>query len=343
MAPEIERRWSRRVRIAGRVIVALLAVGVAILAVRRHEAPELPLTLRVYGFSASEELLREELLPTFRQSWEQRTGRRVEFVASFAGSGEIIRDIARDLPAEVALLASGLDAQRLAQRGLVRGAVWNALPRSGVLGGSPLVLVVRRGNPLDLRGFADLLRPDVRPVLADPVTSGLGEWTLLAVLAALDPAEQERERALERIAAWRAGLPRGATSAREAARRFAAGEGDALVTYAAEREHVGTDAEVLQPEPTVLAEPVLVRLDRNVDEEEREAVDGLIEFLLGPDAEARVAAAGFVVGSASPGARRLEDFGGPSETLRLLARCEPRQDDATEAVASVPVGDQVNQ
>ena len=47
----------------------------------------LPRTVVFYGFSILGEALNEDVLPEFARRWRARTGERVEFVTSFAGSG----------------------------------------------------------------------------------------------------------------------------------------------------------------------------------------------------------------------------------------------------------------
>ncbi len=49
---------------------------------------------------------------------------------------------------------------------------WHSLPHQGILSRSPLVIAVRPGNPLGIADWADLARPGVRVVHADPGSSG---------------------------------------------------------------------------------------------------------------------------------------------------------------------------
>src|SRR5436309_590018 len=142
--------------------------------------PARPRTVVFYGFSILGEALNEDVLPEFARGWRQRTGERVEFITSFAGSGTITNQLTMGVPAQVALLSLELDADRLAKAGVIPPGSWRRLPHGGVVNRTPFVLVVRKGNPRGIHGFADLARPGVKVVHPDPLTSGGANWAILA-------------------------------------------------------------------------------------------------------------------------------------------------------------------
>jgi sulfate transport system substrate-binding protein len=76
-----------------------------------------------------------------------------------------------------------------------------------------------------------------------------------------------------------------AASPVEARSLFANGIGDALVTSEHEAHravHAGSIAlEVIYPESTILSEPTLVLIGRNIDPEERPVIDAFLGFIWG--------------------------------------------------------------
>jgi sulfate transport system substrate-binding protein len=254
-----------------------------------------PTTLTIYACSVMDDAFADGVLPAFRRHWEARTGQRVEFVTTFAGSGVIADRILAKIPVQVAVLASEIDALRVADGGMAPGSPWRGLPHGGVLVRSPLVLVVREGNPKGIAGFADLAREDVEVVLPDPLTSGAGEWASLAfrrsAVASEDPTVGNAT-ALSEV--WRRAIATPA-SARDALAAFMAGRGDVTVAYEAQlaRREPGTAIEVLCPSGTMVAEPIVTTVPRNMTDQERPVVRGLVDFLWSDDGQRILAEHGF--------------------------------------------------
>ncbi|MCX6916583.1 MAG: hypothetical protein NT167_26650, partial [Verrucomicrobia bacterium] len=78
-----------------------------------------PQTIVVYGFSILEPVITEDIFPAFQKEWFRKTGRRVELISSFAGSGTVANQLIMGVPAEIAILSTELDAQRLTKAGVV--------------------------------------------------------------------------------------------------------------------------------------------------------------------------------------------------------------------------------
>src|SRR5205085_10391239 len=79
---------------------------------------------------------------------------------SYAGSQQLVAQIQAGAPADVVATADEATMQRLVAAGLVEAPVVFARNR--------LTIAVRPGNPKRITGLADLGRPDVNLVLADP-------------------------------------------------------------------------------------------------------------------------------------------------------------------------------
>jgi sulfate/thiosulfate transport system substrate-binding protein len=78
------------------------------------------------------------------------SGRDVDFDQSYGASGDQSRAVATGLPADVVAFSLEPDMARLTDQGLVE-ASWNQGPTGGMVTGSVVVFVVRKGNPEDIR------------------------------------------------------------------------------------------------------------------------------------------------------------------------------------------------
>jgi sulfate transport system substrate-binding protein len=240
-------------------------------------------TVLFYGFSILGEVMNDGIFPAFQAEWQSRTGEQVEFISSFSGSGTITNQMILGVPADVALLSLELDALRLVDAGVLDGPTWHDLPHQGVVNRTPFIILVRPGNPLGIRSFADLGRPGVGVVHPDPLTSGGAQWAILAEYGSALRTTGDPEIAhAQLLATWRNVVAQ-AASARAARTQFESGFGDALITY--EQEVVydmgrgRLQGAIVYPESTILSEHTLVVLDRNIEPEERELIDAFVEFL----------------------------------------------------------------
>ncbi len=270
-------------------VFLVVLLGLAIWRSRHGEETAPSRTITLYCFSALQEVMNEGLLPAFQKAWQEDTGERVEFITTFAGSGTITDRIIRRFPAEIAVLSSEVDAFRLVQNGVVLGPSWRNLPHQGVVSKSPLVILVRSGNPHGISAYADLAQDDLDVVHADPQTSGGGEWAILAVYGDVLRSGGSREEAGARVAKVRENVAAQASSARAARSEFLAGTGGALITYEAEALSISSPAaaacEIVRPPRTLVSEHVALTIGRNIDPEREAPVTAFLEFLSSPPAQ----------------------------------------------------------
>ncbi len=243
-----------------------------------------PVTIVFYGFSILGDTMNDAVFPAFQKAQTSGGHPRVEFISSFAGSGTVTNQIIMGVPAQLALLALENDADRLAEAGVLPAGSWRSLPHAGVVNRTPLIILVRPGNPKGIRDFEDLTRPGIGVVHADPLTSGGAAWAIVAEYGAGALAAPEDPGAGERMLSgiW-TNVVAQASSARAARTQFDNGFGDALVTYEQEalwdRARGRLKADIVYPRRTILSEHTLVRIDRNVHSRERDAVDAFERFL----------------------------------------------------------------
>lgn len=248
-------------------------------------------TVVVYGFSILGEVMNRDIFPAFQQEWLARTGERVEFISSFAGSGTITNQIVFGVPAEVAVLSLELDALRLVEADVVPGPVWKDRPYQGILNRTPFIILVRQGNPKAISDFADLARPGIQVVHPDPLTSGGANWAIVAEYGAgqcLFPGDPDGGRQLL-LGIWR-NVAAQAASARAARTQFENGFGDALITYEQEalwdKARGRLQAEIVYPRCTILSEHMVVVIDKNLTSEpQRRLVKAFVDFLWSESAQ----------------------------------------------------------
>jgi sulfate/thiosulfate transport system substrate-binding protein len=250
-----------------------------------------PRTIVFYGFSILGDVIDHGVFPEFQKLWRRRTGEEVALISSFAGSGTVTNQIILGVPAELALLSLELDADKLAQRGVIAAGSWRRFPFGGVVNRTPFIILVRPGNPKNIRDFADLARPGVRVVHPDPLTSGGANWAIVAEYGAgarsgaPDPARAGHDLLL---GIWKNVVAQ-AASARAARTQFENGFGDALITYEQEAlwdlARGKLNAEVVYPRSTILSEHTLVHIDRNIRKRERDLADAFAAFLWSEEAQ----------------------------------------------------------
>lgn len=281
----------------------------------KHDEPR---TIVFFGFSVVVEAMSKGIFPTFQKHWREKTGQEVEFISSFGGSGTVRNQIRMGVPADLALLSTELDSQQLAVAGVIGSNAWHRLPARGVLNQTPFVILVRRGNPLRIQDFADLTRPGVKVVHPDPLTSGGANWAIIAEFGAgirqTNGSPEAGQRMLEGI--WK-NVTAQAASARAARTQFDNGFGDALITYEQElvydKMRGKLEGEIIYPAHTVRSEHILVRIEKNIDPEERELIDAFTEFLWSEAGQRIFVEYGFrsvqsSLNEANPAFGRIEDL-----------------------------------
>lgn len=245
-----------------------------------------PQTLVFYGFSILGEVMNQAIFPAFQELWKKKTGKRIELVSSFSGSGTVTNQLIMGVPADLALLSLELDALRLNSALGISPESWRSLPHHGVVNRTPFIILVRSGNPKNIRSYADLSRPGMKVVHPDPLTSGGANWAILAEYGAGARFQGRWDRPQAGydllLGIWR-NIVAQAPSARAARTQFENGFGDALITYEQEaiwdKSRGKLEADIVYPPSTILSEHILVRLDRNIASDEQEAVDAFISFL----------------------------------------------------------------
>lgn len=239
------------------------------------------------SYDPTRELYRE-YNDIFVKHWLETTGETIKIDQSNGGSGKQALAVAQGSRADVVTLALAFDIDLIGQktdRKLLAEDWQSRLPNNSCPYTSTIVFLVRKGNPKGINDWNDLLKPDVKIITPDPVTSGGARWNYLAAwgyklkmelgdLSVLDdPAKtvevaEAQKKAKDFVAqifnsrkvpVWDTGA-RGATMTfvdHKQGDVLLAWENEAMLSLANHAEEV----EIVVPSISILAEPAVAVVD----------------------------------------------------------------------------------
>lgn len=242
--------------------------------------------------------LYQDINKVFAAQWQARTGQTVSIRQSHGGSGRQARSVIDGLDADVVTLALAYDIDEIADKGKLLPAEWQKrLPHNSSPYTSTIVFLVRKGNPRGIKDWNDLARPGIGVITPNPKTSGGARWNYLAAwgYALRQPGGNEAAaRAL--VTAIYRNVPVLDTGARGSLTTFTErGIGDVFISWENEAllaiKELGPDKfDLVYPSLSVLAEPPVALVDRNVDRKGTRAVaQAYLEFLYTPAAQEIIA------------------------------------------------------
>ncbi len=230
----------------------------------------------------------------FNRHWQEARGQQVNVRQSHGGSGSQARSVIDGLDADVVTLALAYDVDALNKRaGLIPDNWQERLPGNSSPYTSTIVLLVRAGNPKNIQDWDDLIRDDVEVITPNPKTSGGARWNYLAAWGyALGKYDNDEDQAYEFVRKVFANVPvldpaaRGATNTfvqRRIGDVFIAWENEAFLSV----EELGRGQyEIVVPSVSILAEPPVTVVDRNVDRKGTRAVaEAYLEYLYSDEAQ----------------------------------------------------------
>jgi len=260
--------------------------------------------LKLGAYSVVQEVLRDGLLPAFKDEWKKKTGRSLEFEVSYNGSGAQTRAILSGFDADVAILSHEGDMDLLAKAGRVK-STWKDGPHGGMVTHSLVVIGIRPGNPKGIRDWSDLAKPGVGVLYPDPKTSGGARWNINAIYGSAYLASREAkggEADLRSVQDFltkvQANVVNMDQSGRQSMANFAErGTGDAVVTYENELLLLKKEKEEIPyviPPATLLIESPAALVENAVDSHGTRAVaEAFLAFVLSDEGQRIVAAFGF--------------------------------------------------
>jgi sulfate transport system substrate-binding protein len=261
-------------------------------------------TISTVAYAADVSLLNVSYDPTrelykavndaFAADWKDKTGQTVVINMSHNGSGAQSRAIIDGLDADVATLALAYDVDAIAEKAKLLPSDWlKRLPDNSAPYTSTIVFLVRKGNPWKIRDWPDLVRPGVHVVTPNPKTSGGARWAYLAAWScALHAPGGSAEKAKSFVAEVYKHVPVLDTGARGSTITFTKrGIGDVLLSWENEahlalKENGGDQFQIVYPSCSILAEPSVALLDKNVDRHGvRKVAEAYLQYLYGKKAQ----------------------------------------------------------
>lgn len=224
----------------------------------------------------------------FAKQWKAKTGDAVSVKASHGGSGKQARSIIDGLEADVATLALAADIDALAEKGKLIPANWQArLPHNSSPYTSTIVFLVRKGNPKGIKDWGDLVKSGVSVITPNPKTSGGARWNYLAAWGyALKKNGNDPVKAKAFVAQLFGNVPVLDSGARGSTTTFVErGIGDVLLAWENEaflavKELGPNKFEIVVPSLSILAEPPVTVVDKNVDKHgTRKVAEAYLQYL----------------------------------------------------------------
>jgi len=230
----------------------------------------------------------------FSDYWKEQTGDDVTVRQSHGGAGSQARAVLDGLEADVVTLALAYDIDQFHERADLIPADWQSrLPNNSAPYTSTIVLLVRDGNPKNIQDWDDLTRDDVEVITPNPKTSGGARWNYLAAWGyALDKFDGDEQKTFEFVRDIYKNVPVLDSGARGSTNTFVQrGIGDVLLAWENEAflatEQLGKgEFEIVVPSVSILAEPPVTVIDKNVEAHgTREVATAYLEQLYTDEAQ----------------------------------------------------------
>ena len=253
---------TARILAFGGLAVAMTLVGAV--TVRAQD------TLTNVSYDPTRELYRD-YNEAFAAHWLAETGKTVTITNTHGGSGSQARSVIDGLEADVVTLALAYDIDAIADKGFLAQDWQKRLPDNSSPYTSTIVFLVRKGNPKGIKDWGDLVKPGVQVITPNPKTSGGARWNYLAAWAYALKKEGSEEKAKDFVRNLFKNVPVLDTGARGSTVTFTErGVGDVLLAWENEaflsKKEFGDDKfDIVVPSLSILAEPPVAIVDKNVE------------------------------------------------------------------------------
>jgi len=259
--------------------------------------------------------LYQRLNPVFAARYEKETGETVAIRQSHGGSSYQARLVATgEQAADVVTLGLPSDIEGIEKRGLI-GKDWRTrLPDDAQPYHSTIVFVVRKGNPLHILDWPDLVRPKVEVIVPDPKTSGNGKLAALAAWGYVVDRGGDENEARSFLKSLYEHAPFLPAAARVAGVAFAIEKkGDVNVAWENEALREVDESkgalEIVYPSISIFAEPAVAWVDANVEKHKSaELAEAYLRFLFTDEAQEIIAAEGYRPSNPTVLARHAQRF-----------------------------------
>jgi sulfate transport system substrate-binding protein len=229
---------------------------------------------------------------SFIKQWQQKSGDTLTVNQSHGGSSKQVRAVIEGLDADVVTMNQSTDIDALAGKELIPADWAKRLPNGSAPFTSTSVLLVRKGNPKGIKSWADLAKPGVAAIIANPKTSGNGRYAYLAAWGSVIKQGGTVAQAKDLVAKIFANVPVLETGGRGATTVFVQREiGDVLVTFENEvgliKQEYGADKfDLVYPPISIVADLPVSVVDKVVDKRgTRKVAEAYLQNLYSPEAQ----------------------------------------------------------
>jgi sulfate/thiosulfate-binding protein len=234
--------------------------------------------LSLVAYSTPQEAY-EKIIPAFKDT---DAGKGTDFTQSYGASGDQERAVEAGLKADVVALSLEPDVDKLVKANKVASDS-NKDKYHGFVTNSVVALVVRKGNPKNIKTWDDLIKPGVQVIEPNPFSSGGARWNVMAAYGAQIKQGKSPEQALAYLQQFFKNVAVQDKSARDALQTFTSGKGDVLVSYENEAitaQQKGKAVDYVIPDQTILIQnPIAVTKDA------KGSAKAFVAFLHTPEAQ----------------------------------------------------------
>jgi sulfate transport system substrate-binding protein len=244
-------------------------------------------------------------------------GKGASVKGSYGASGAQSRAVIAGQKADVVVFSLAPDLTNVVDAGKV-AAGWDSGPTKGIASSSVVVIAFRKGNPKHITGWADIVKPGVGIVTADPGTSGSAKWNLLAAYAQAAGPTKNLAAGKVYLASFIKNVVSWNDSGRTATDTFSKGTGDVLISY--ENEAIAARAAGVPLDYIVPASTVLIENPAAVTKTASPAATAFLKYVESSDGQKILASNGFrpVDGSTATGVKGANDPANPFPTVANL-------------------------
>jgi len=243
-------------------------------------------TLLNVSYDPTRELY-QEFNAAFAKHWRAKTGETVAVKQSHGGSGKQARTVIDGLDADVVTLALAFDIDAIADKAKLLPPDWQKrLPLNSTPYTSTIVFLVRKGNPKAIKDWDDLAKPGVSVITPNPKTSGGAQWNYLAAWEYGKRRFGGEDKARDFVTRIYKNVPVLDSGARGSTTTFVErGVGDVFISweneaFLAQKELGPNKFEIVVPSLSILAEPPVAVVDKNVDRKgTRKVAEAYLEYL----------------------------------------------------------------
>ena len=265
---------------------SVFTLPIALLAASLIAPAHADVTLLNASYDPTRELY-QEFNAAFAKQWQAKSNEKVTIKQSHGGSGKQARSVIDGLDADVVTLALAGDIDEIAERSRLLPIDWQKrLPNNSAPYTSTIVFLVRKGNPKQIKDWDDLAKPGVAVITPNPKTSGGARWNYLAAWEFAKRKYGSEDKAKAFVTAVYKNVPVLDSGARGSTVTFAErGQGDVLLAWENEAflslKEFGADKfQIVAPPLSILAEPPVAIVDRNVDRKgTRKVAEAYLQYL----------------------------------------------------------------